>query len=99
MDLNKAIKKRRAELARFDAMNADEQRAATERGENPHDKPAERKRKKAAYLERRKREFDALPKEKREVMERLGVSPYQKDTIICRSTSFFETNGTFVVDK
>ena len=98
MDLNKLIDKRRAELARFDAMTAEEQRKATERGENPHDKPAVRKRKKAAYLEKEKRDFDALPKERRTILESLGASPYQRGQVVNRSVEYYERHGSYIID-
>ena len=98
MDLNKLIDKRRAELARFDAMTAEEQRKATERGENPHDKPAVRKRKNAAYLEKEKRDFDALPKERRTILESLGASPYQRGQVVNRSVEYYERHGSYIID-
>ena len=99
MDLNKAIEKKRKAFKKFDAMSKEEQRKATERGENPHEAPAVREKRKAAHLEKRKRAFDKLPKEQREVMERLGVSPYQAGQIINRSTTYYEEHGTYVIDK
>ena len=99
MDLNRAIEKKRKALKEFDAMSKEEQRKATERGENPHEAPAVREKRKAAYLEKRKREFDKLPKEQREIRERLGVSPYQAGQIINRSTTYYEEHGTYVIEK
>ena len=98
-DIQKLIDKKREAFRRFDAMSKEEQRKATERGENPHEAPAVREKRKAAYLEKRKKEFDALPKEQRDIMERLGVSPYQAGQIINRSTTYYEEHGTYVIDK
>lgn len=77
MDLNKAIEKKRKAFKAFDAMSAEEQRKATERGENPHESKAKREQRKAAYLEKRKKEFDKLPLEQRKIRTALGWSPYQ----------------------
>ena len=99
MDLNKAIEKKRKAFKTFDAMSKEEQRKATERGENPHEAPAVREKRKAAYLEKRKREFDALPKERRDILTALGVSPHQAGQIINRSTTYYEEHGTYVIDK
>ena len=97
-DIQKLIDKKREAFRKFDAMSAEEQRKATERGENPHESKAKREQRKAAYFEKEKREFDRLPKEQRAIMEQLGWSPYQRGQIICRSTSYFETHGSYVVD-
>lgn len=99
MDLNKAIEKKRKAFKTFDAMSKEEQRKATERGENPHESKATRKKRKAANLEKRKRAFDKLPAEQRCIMEKLGVSPYQQGQIINRSTTYYEEHGTYVIDK
>jgi hypothetical protein len=99
MDLNKAIEKKREAFRKFDALSAEEQRKARERGEDPHEPKAKREKRKAANLEREKREFDKLPKEQRTIMEKLGVSPYQRGQIINRSTTYFEEHGTYVIDK
>ena len=98
-DIQKLIDKKREAFRKFDAMSKEEQRKATERGENPHEAPAVREKRKAAYLEKRKREFDALPKERRDILTALGVSPHQAGQIINRSTTYYEEHGTYVIDK
>ena len=98
-DIQKLIDKKREAFRKFDAMSAEEQRKARERGEDPHEPKAKREKRKAANLEREKREFDKLPKEQRTIMEKLGVSPYQRGQIINRSTTYFEEHGTYVIDK
>ena len=98
-DIKKLIEKKKAAFAKFDAMTPEEQRKARERGEDPHEAPAVREKRKAAYLEKRKREFDALPKERRDILTALGVSPHQAGQIINRSTTYYEEHGTYVIDK
>lgn len=98
-ELKKQIEAKRKAFKRFDAMTPAEQRKATERGENPHESKAKREKRKAANLEKRKREFDKLPKERRAILESLGVSPYQAGQIINRSTTYYEEHGTYVIDK
>ena len=98
-DLKRKIELKRKAFKTFDAMSAEEQRKATERGENPHESKAKREQRKAAHLEREKRAFDKLPKEQRAIMEKLGVSPYQRGQIINRSTTYYEEHGTYVIDK
>ncbi len=98
-DLQKAIDKRRSEIARFDSLSVSEQRQLREQGLDPHESKATRAKRKAAYLKKRKREFDAMPKEKRAVLESLGASPYQTGQIINRSTTYFEEHGTYVMEK
>ena len=98
-DIQKLIDKRREAFRKFDAMSAEEQRKATERGENPHESPAKREQRKAAKLAKDKRTFDKLPKERRDILTALGVSPYQRGQIINRSTTYFEEHGTYVIEK
>lgn len=97
-DIQELIDKKREEFRKFDSKSPEEQKRLTEQGLNPHDKPAVRKRKAAAYLERCKREFDALPKEQRDIMEKFGCSPYQRGLVVCRSPEYFEKHGTYVID-
>lgn len=99
MDLNKAIEKKRKAFKEFDAMSAEEQRKATERGENPHESKAKREQRKAAHLAREKREFDKLSKERRQILESLGVSPYQRGQIINRSTEYYTKHGSYIIDN
>ena len=49
-------------------------------------------------LERRKKEFDKLPKKQRDILTAIGWSPYQQDAVVCRSTEYFAKHGTYVVD-
>lgn len=97
-DIQKLIDKKREEFRKFDSKSPEEQKRLTEQGLNPHDKPEVRKRKAAAYLEKEKRAFDKLPKKEREIRESIGWSPYQQDTVVCRSTEYFAKHGTYVVD-
>lgn len=98
-DIKKLIEKKKAAFAKFDAMTPEEQRKARERGEDPHESKAKREQRKAAHLAREKREFDKLPKERRQILESLGVTPYQRGQIINRSTTYYEEHGTYVIDK
>lgn len=97
-ELKKQIEAKRKAFKRFDAMTPAEQRAARERGEDPHESKAIREKRKAAALEKRKREFDKLPKKQRDILTAIGWSPYQVDKIVNRSTDYFNKNGTFVID-
>lgn len=97
-DIQKLIDKKREAFRKFDAMSAEEQRKARERGEDPHEPKAKREKRKAADLEREKREFDKLPKEQRTIMEKFGCSPYQRGLVVCRSPEYFEKHGTYVID-
>ena len=98
-DIKKLIEKKKAAFAKFDAMTPEEQRKATERGENPHESKAKREQRKAAHLAREKREFDKLPKERRQILESLGVSPYQRGQIVNRSTEYFTKHGSYIIDS
>lgn len=97
-DIQNMIDKKREAFRKFDARPAEEQKRLTEQGLNPHDAPEVRKRKAAAYLERSKREFDAMPEERRTIMEKLGCSPYQRGLAVCRSPEYFEKYGTCIID-
>ena len=99
MDLKKAIEKKRKAFKEFDALSAEEQRKATERGENPHESKATREKRKAANLEKRKREFDKLPAERLAILESLGASPYQAGQIVNRSAEYYEKHGSYIIDN
>ena len=98
-ELKKQIEAKREAFRKFDAMSAEEQRKATGRGENPHEAPAVREKRKAANLAKEKREFDRLPAERRKILESLGVSPYQRGQIINRSTEYFTKHGSYIIDS
>ena len=98
-ELKKLIEKKRAAFAAFDALPKEEQKQRRAAGMDPHEPKATRELKKAATLKRRKKEFDKLPKEQREVLTAIGWSPYQEDKIVCRSESYYEQHGTYIIDK
>ena len=66
---------------------------------DPREPREVRERKKAATLERRKKEFDKLPKKERDILTAIGWSPYQAEKPINRSVSYYEQHGTYLIDK
>ena len=98
-ELKKQIEAKRKAFKRFDTMTPAEQRKARERGEDPHESKATRAKRKAAHLAREKREFDKLPKERRQILESLGVSPYQRGQIVNRSTEYYTKHGSYIIDN
>lgn len=93
IDLKQALLNRKRELLKFDLLSDDEKRIKTEQGLNPHESRVIRARRKALYLEQRKRKFDAMPAETRAELEELGLSPYQVGQPIRR------LGGTFTIKK
>ena len=84
-EIRRLIEKRRRELEAFDKLSKAEQQRRTVEGLNPYEPKAVRDRKRAAALERRKREFDKLPKEVRDAFTAMGASPYQVGQVIRRT--------------
>lgn len=98
-ELKRLIEKRRVAFARFDALPEEEKRQRRAAGLDPHEPKVTRELKKAVALSKRKKEFDKLPKDKRDILTAIGWNPYQSDKVINRSTSYYETHGTYVIDK
>ena len=98
-DLKRKIELKRRAFERFDALPEKRQKELTAVGLNPHEPKATRELKKAAALEKRKREFDKLPQAQRDILTAIGWSPYQVDKVVNRSTTYFEEHGTYVIDK
>ena len=74
---------RREQLA-FDKLTPEEQEQRRRVGLDPYEPEFIRARKKAAALEERKRLFKKLPKETRDALTALGVSPYREDGEVIR---------------
>ena len=98
-ELKNLIEKKRAAFARFDALPEAEKKQRRDAGLDPHEPKATRELKKARALERRKKEFDRLPKKQRDILEAIGWSPHQHDQPINRSTSYYEQHGTYLMNK
>ncbi len=78
------------EQAEFDKLTPAEKERRRAAGMDPYEPEAIRNRKKALALEQRKKAFDKLPKEDRDALTRLGLSPYQDtETIVHRESGYF----------
>lgn len=76
-----AIKQRKRELDNYDNSTKEEQKKLTELGLNPYESPELRAKRKEARLEKRKKEFNALPEKERRILTALGWAPDSSDTI------------------
>ena len=98
-ELKKLIEQKRAAFEHFDSLPEKEKEQRRAAGLDPHEPKATRELKKATTLERRKKEFDKLPKEQRDILTAIGWSPYQADKVINRSTSYYERHGSYVIEE